>query len=162
MVADRYQLFNHSIVADVQSGFESKIANGRGAGAEARHERLSHYSAKEFPMSEQSPQKDPAPATPGPAAPVRAPDEDLSQKIERAVDREPLDLVKCVRVFGNYYRCNWWSRAGGAHTRTGFDLTGVIADSIRKSSFLSATMNAGELIMKEIGPIGPQRKNLVR
>jgi hypothetical protein len=105
-------------------------------------------------MSEQTPQKDPV----GAASP---PEEDLSRRIEGAVEREPLDQVKCVRVFGNYYRCNWWSRAA-APTGLDYAWTGVMTDIIRKSRFLSATMNAGNLILKEIGPVGVQQRNLVR
>jgi hypothetical protein len=106
-------------------------------------------------MSEQSPQKDPAVA-------ISRPDEDLSRKIEEVVERQPLDLVKCVRVFGNYYRCNWWSPAAVARGGLDFAWTGIMADIVRKSSFLSATINAGELIVKEIGPVGTQRRSVVR
>lgn len=108
-------------------------------------------------MEEQSAQKTPAPA---PAAAPRAensPERDLSQEIERVVEREPLDMVKCVRVFGNYYRCNWWSRAAAAHPE--YSWTGVIFDLVRKSSFLNATMEAGELNIKIIGSSTVGRKN---
>jgi hypothetical protein len=37
-----------------------------------------------------------------------------------------------------------------------------MGDCVRKSRFLSATMNADELIVKEIGPVGPHQRNLVR
>jgi hypothetical protein len=104
-------------------------------------------------MSEGSPQK--------PVGAVSAPEEDLSRKIEEFVDREPHDLVKCVHVFGNYYRCNWWSRAA-ARTQLDYAWVGRMADFVRKSRFLSATMNADELIVKEIGPVGPHQRNLVR
>ena len=93
---------------------------------------------------------DPAPDENRPAKEASG-NKDLSQEIERSMDREPLDLVKCVRVFGNYYRCNWWSRADGA--RQEYAWTGVIVDCIRKSRFLTATMNAGELVVKEVGPV---------
>jgi hypothetical protein len=106
-------------------------------------------------MSEQWPQKPPAAA----ASP---PEEDLSRKIERAVDREPLDLVKCVRVFGNYYRCNWWSHSGAGRSDLNHTWTAIMTDIVRKSCFLSATMNAGELVVKEIDPIGAHQRNLVR
>ena len=33
---------------------------------------------------------------------------DLSRRIEKAVQKDPSDRVKCVRVFDDYYRCNWW------------------------------------------------------
>jgi hypothetical protein len=40
----------------------------------------------------------------------RAAETDLSAQIEQAVQKDPLDRVKCVRVFDNFYRCNWWAR----------------------------------------------------
>jgi hypothetical protein len=79
-----------------------------------------------------------------------SPDKDLSREIERIVDREPLDLVRCVRVFGNYYRCNWWSSAGIHRGDLDANWSRMMIDIVRKSSFLTATMDAGELVMKEI------------
>jgi hypothetical protein len=79
-----------------------------------------------------------------------SPDKDLSREIERIVDREPLDLVRCVRVFGNFYRCNWWASAGGQSVYLDANWSRMILDIVRKSCFLSATMDAGELVMKEI------------
>jgi hypothetical protein len=123
-------------------------------------------------MDEESAQKHPARRTgesagSGNAAAVNAPgenasDRDLSHDIERSVEREPLDFVKCVRVFGNYYRCNWWSRAAGAREYLDYAWTGIMADIVRKSCFLNATMNAGELTMQEISPGVVGRTNLVR
>src|SRR5690242_12296917 len=51
-----------------------------------------------------------APATERAGAP-RSPGagHDLSAQVEQAVAREPMDRVRCVRVFGNCYRCNWWA-----------------------------------------------------
>jgi hypothetical protein len=106
-------------------------------------------------MSEQSTQKTPPAAAP-------AAEEDLSRKIEGVVEREPLDLVKCVRVFGNYYRCNWWSRAATARANLDYAWSGVMADCVRKSRFLSATIDAGELIVREISPGSVNRRDLVR
>lgn len=109
-------------------------------------------------MDEQSAEKNPARVTAATTGDDHPSDKDLSQEIERFVEREPLDLVKCVRVFGNYYRCNWWSHSGGARTRRDYGWTGIIMDVIRKSSFLSATMQAGELTIKIVGP-GAENKS---
>ncbi len=65
-------------------------------------------------MDEQSAQEQPARKAAESTSPENPSEKDLSREIERTVAREPLDFVKCVRVFGNYYRCNWWSRAAGA------------------------------------------------
>ena len=53
-----------------------------------------------------------APAAPTAIKPsIAAPAKDLSRQIEQSVKREPLDAVRCIRVFGDFYRCNWWSPA---------------------------------------------------
>ena len=84
------------------------------------------------------------------AAPV---EKDLSQQIERSVAREPLDQVKCVRVFGNYYRCNWWSRLNASKAKATDNQWGSsLMEIVRKSRFLSATMQGGELVVHEVRP----------
>lgn len=87
-----------------------------------------------------------------------SPDKDLSREIERIVDREPLDLVKCVRVFGNYYRCNWWSSAGVQRGDLDSHWSRMIMNIVRKSSFMSVTMDADELVMKEVAGRASLRK----
>jgi len=84
---------------------------------------------------------------------------DLSKQIERAVDRQPLDQVKCVRVFDNFYRCNWWSRLSGSRTPLDYNWAGLIMDCVRESRFLSATMESGELVIKVIGPVAARQEN---
>lgn len=44
---------------------------------------------------------------PGVAGPTPRPDPDLSAEISLAVEREMGEQVRCRRVFGNNYRCNW-------------------------------------------------------
>ena len=82
--------------------------------------------------------------------PAPAADADLSTRIEQTVQREPLDKVKCVRVFGNYYRCNWWAPPVGAkageHTSAWGD---VATQHVRKSRFLSVTLVEGQLVIKD-------------
>src|SRR5687768_8042929 len=65
---------------------------------------------------------------------------DLSRDIEQAVDREPMDVVRCVRVSGDFYRCNWWCRLGGPHQTQNYDWAAISTDFIRQSSFLKATL----------------------
>ena len=109
-------------------------------------------------MDEESPQKTAArkEAAPAPAAPVA--DQDLSKEIERAMEREPRDQVRCVRVFGNYYRCNWWCPVAGPATRMDYNWGGILMDFIRKSRFLTASMQGGNLVVKEVNsaaePVG--------
>jgi hypothetical protein len=112
-------------------------------------------------VEDQSTQKPtPTPPTPiakePPAKAEAAPAEkDLSQLIERAVDREPMDQVKCVRVFSNYYRCNWWSKSTSPKKRTDTAWGGEFMDCIRKSRFLTATMQTGELVITEVPSVAP-------
>ncbi len=92
----------------------------------------------------------PAPAStqPVPTEPTTA--SDLSAQVERAVDRDPLDWVRCVRVFGDFYRCNWWSRKGQKRAGQDFDWGGLITDHVRKSCFLRVTTKKGQLVMEEV------------
>ncbi|HVT89563.1 MAG TPA: hypothetical protein VHD56_11970 [Tepidisphaeraceae bacterium] len=68
--------------------------------------------------------------------PIAMADPDLSSQINAFVEKEQGEIVKCVRVFGDLYRCNWW---GHEHTDkinrplAGFDVTLL---RVRKSSFL--------------------------
>src|SRR6188768_1309773 len=38
--------------------------------------------------------------------------EDLSKEIEQSVERLADERVRAVRVFDDFYRCNWWVRDG--------------------------------------------------
>lgn len=112
-------------------------------------------------MDEEIPEKIVSkPARPASGAPSL--EKDLSREIERFVDREPLDLVRCVRVFGNYYRCNWWSRAGSQGGHQDAAWSRMMLDVVRKSSFLTATMDAGELVMKEVVAPGAPLRTVIR
>jgi hypothetical protein len=76
---------------------------------------------------------------------------DLSAQIQRAVEKDPLDQVKCVHVFDDYYRCNWWAQpaldVAGRHA----SIWGMVATQrVRKSRFLNVTLVDGALVMKEI------------
>jgi len=83
----------------------------------------------------------------------RKPGADLSTQIERAVQRDPLDKVKCVRVFGDNYRCNWWAEPDGAISGRHVSAWGALATlRIRKSRFLNVTIVDGGLVIKEMRP----------
>jgi nucleoid-associated protein YgaU len=99
-----------------------------------------------------APRKAAPPAGDAPPAP-----KDLSSEIEQAVEREPADQVRCVHVFGNYYRCNWWSRPTGSRATPDYAWGGLFSDFIRKSSFLAATTESGQLVIKEVKPLVPER-----
>ena len=86
-------------------------------------------------------------------APAGAPKaSDLSREIERALPREPQDRVRCVRVFGDRYRCNWWAPFGPT------DVRGLTAEwaltamcRVRKSRFLRATSRGTRLTIEDLG-----------
>lgn len=86
------------------------------------------------------------------AGPARA-DGDLSREIERAVPKQPSDRVRCVRVFGDCYRCNWWapppSPASPAAGRSIAWNTGA-THHVRQSKFLIATAPEGALKISEV------------
>jgi hypothetical protein len=77
---------------------------------------------------------------------------DLSRDIEKSVERDPLDWVKCAHVFGDFYRCNWWTRVDSKNSGADFNWAGLIADRIRKSRFLKASTRTGQLVISEIVP----------
>lgn len=70
--------------------------------------------------------------------------EDLSEQIARSVQKRPGEQVRCVRVFGDCYRCNWWASDGGE--------SAVFANmaTIRKSRFLRVTKIADGLVMDDL------------
>jgi hypothetical protein len=114
---------------------------------------------------------DPTDPIPTPAAPVGnaatravpapAAVNDLSRQIEQLVEREPLDAVRCVRVFGNFYRCNWWSRLGAKRAGRDFDWGGFITDHVRQSRFLKATVRGEEIILEEVPTGAAGRRSIV-
>ena len=79
----------------------------------------------------------------------RAAETDLSAQIEQAVQRDPLDRVKCVRVSDNYYRCNWWAEPSTGVASGHVSAWGLVATQrVRKSRFLNVTMVEGKLVIK--------------
>ena len=90
-----------------------------------------------------------SPATTGLKKPA---DVDLSRRIEQMVDREPIDRVRCVRVFGAYYRCNWWSRLGSQMNSHNYDWGGLMTDHIRQSRFFKATLSGKDVLLEDVRP----------
>lgn len=81
------------------------------------------------------------------------PGADLSSQIEQAVQRDPSDRVKCVRVFGNYYRCNWWAEPyDKVSNRHASEWGAVATQRVRKSRFLNVAIVDGELVIKGMLP----------
>ena len=70
--------------------------------------------------------------------------EDLSRAIEQSMERQPDEQVRSVRLFDNFYRCNWWVQDKTPHP---FWLT---TGKIRKSSFLRVTRAADGLLIEKV------------
>ena len=79
-----------------------------------------------------------------PFAPSAPATEDLSEAIERSVEKEAGEEVRTVRVFGDCYRCNWWAPEKTAHAWF------VGEGRIRKSRFVRATKVADKLVMEDL------------
>ena len=102
------------------------------------------------PLTSRSAKRKPATASPQ--------DADLSRQIEAAVERDPQDLVKCTRVSGSFYRCNWWTAASteSGNTREAVAPWAALASRrIHKSRFLSVSVSSsGKLKIEEVTPAG--------
>ena len=75
---------------------------------------------------------------------------DLSEEIARAVEKRPEDRVMCRRIWGNSYRCNWWSAADSSnYDNPGMRGNLVTTHTIRKSRFLNVTRSRSGLVIVE-------------
>ncbi len=80
-----------------------------------------------------------------------AADPDLSRQIELLIGREPHDRVKCVRVFHQFYRCNWWSPSAElVKSNHAFMWETDANHTVRKSVFLNATTATGGFTVSEV------------
>ena len=97
----------------------------------------------EIPVSKPAPKPKAPPADP-----------DLSGEVERAVEKDVHDRVRCARVFDRFYRCNWWAPApiapGGSNNRSGYSWSIATTHRVRKSQFLSVTVASGRLVIQEV------------
>jgi hypothetical protein len=76
--------------------------------------------------------------------------EDHSREIERAVAREPLDRVKCVKLYDDKYRCNWWApMAAHPATNRAFDWSTLSTHHVRRSVFLTVRIAEDKLVIVE-------------
>ena|SRR5438045_9578335 len=85
---------------------------------------------------------------PKPAQPPEA--ADLSDEIAKTVEKRPDDRVTCRRIYGNSYRCNWWSASDSAkYDNPQMSGNLVTTHTIRKSRFLNVTRGATGLVITE-------------
>lgn len=81
--------------------------------------------------------------------------EDLSAQIIGAVERNPGDRITCLRVSGNYYRCNWWA----AVSTSGYDnplMAGLLVTThrVRQSRLLHVTKPDDKLVIAGMNEMG--------
>jgi hypothetical protein len=88
-----------------------------------------------------------------PSVPVKADENDLSSEIVAKVEKQVGDVVKCRRIDGDSYRCNWWA----AQSTGGYDNPGmfgllVTTHRVRKSEFLRVTKSPTRgLVIQVVG-----------
>jgi hypothetical protein len=66
--------------------------------------------------------------------------EDLSRALRQSVERGPGEEVRCARVYGDRYRCNWWVK----------DENNGSAGRIIRSRFLKVTKTADGLLIEDL------------
>jgi hypothetical protein len=82
---------------------------------------------------------------------------DRSREILQAMDKEPRDQVTCVRVFDDFYRCNWWSpRISTGPAQSIFHGLEVSTYRVRKSHFVRAAIRDGQLVVEDATPAKPE------
>jgi hypothetical protein len=70
--------------------------------------------------------------------------EDLSEEIERSVERQPDERVRAVRVFDECYRCNWWVQDPRPQ------LFWLLSATIRKGRFLRVAKTRDGLLVEDM------------
>ena len=79
-----------------------------------------------------------------------APPEDLSLEIARTIEKSAGDHVRCTRVFGDSYRCNWWAAEGTvAYDNPGMGGLIVTTHRVRRSRFLHVVKTPSGLVITE-------------
>jgi hypothetical protein len=72
--------------------------------------------------------------------------DDLSSEILRTIPQIEGELVRCRRIFGNCYRCNWWAlRGSGDYDNPSMSGLVVTTHRIVRSRLLRATRTQGGL-----------------
>jgi hypothetical protein len=74
---------------------------------------------------------------------------DLSAEIALTIERQPGDVVKCTRIYGDHYRCNWWAVDNTErHDNPALPGAFFTTHHIRQSWFIHATKPAGNLAVR--------------
>src|SRR5438270_2222502 len=99
----------------------------------------------------------PQPTSASPEAPAFAPsppaDADLSKEMDAVLERRAGETVRCVRIYGDNYRCNWWGRedvASGTHEDRNAVSIPVTTMRVKRSRFLKANKTASGLVIEDV------------
>lgn len=77
--------------------------------------------------------------------------EDLSQEMQRTVNKEPGEFVRCTKVGENNYRCNWWGvEDTGSYDNPMMGGLLVTTHRVRRSRFLTVTKDGEQLVIRGI------------
>jgi hypothetical protein len=78
------------------------------------------------------------------AVPPRPVPVDLSREMAQSMDRQLDERIKVVRVFDDYYRCNWWVEDKTPHPFW------LATGKIRRSTFVRATRTPDGLLIEPV------------
>lgn len=118
------------VVVRCEQAAQSTGANGGGI-------RLPHSAEQEMAQDSKTREKQAVQNTPVA--------EDLSKAIAQALEKEPDEEIRSVRVYGDCYRCNWW-----VQDRTSRTMLPFRTGTIRKSRFIRATRAGAELVIEDV------------
>lgn len=74
---------------------------------------------------------------------------DRAREIMSTLEREPGDRLTCVRVFGEFYRCNWWSTGVGPADPPMIRGLEVSTYRVRKSRLVKVTVADGHVRVED-------------
>lgn len=77
------------------------------------------------------------------ASTVRAEREDLSHVIAQSVEKLAGETIRCSRLYGDHYRCNWWSHDGD-------DAISSVMGRIVRSRFMRATRTPDGVVIEDL------------
>ena len=91
---------------------------------------------------------------PNPSAPTPEPasaSADLSREIVKQLTKKSSDRLTVRRIWGNHYRCNWWSpEETGSYDNPQMGGLTVTTHRVRKSQFLRVTKSGAELSIEVV------------
>jgi hypothetical protein len=83
--------------------------------------------------------------------PKASPDADLSAEIIANVETHAGETVRCVRVYGDHYRCNWWGNeelvTKGKASASAFE---AAEQRVRRSRFLKVRKTPDGLQIQDV------------